>query len=89
MNTTIRTLLATAVALLTSTAGMAQATTIAEWNFENSEDIAVTWFNQGAPSLAPDECAVEASSCTRISIGKVVRCITMPSRHWRMNLAWL
>ena len=80
MNTTFRTLLATAVALLTSTAGMAQATTIAEWNFENSEDIAVTWFNQGAPSLAPDECAVEASSCTMTALST--------GRYWQLCSGW-
>jgi pectin methylesterase-like acyl-CoA thioesterase/methionine-rich copper-binding protein CopC len=30
--------------------------TLAEWNMEASDDIAVTWFNNGKPQIAPDEC---------------------------------
>ena len=33
---------------------------LADWNMEQSDDIAVTWFSQGgAPSIAPDECVGE------------------------------
>ena len=43
-------------ALLPFTAA-AQSVTLADWNMEQSEDIAVTWFAQGgAPQIAPDEC---------------------------------
>ena len=43
-------------ALLPFTAA-AQSVTLADWNMEQSEDIAATWFAQGgAPQIAPDEC---------------------------------
>ena len=42
-------------ALLPLTAA-AQSVTLADWNMEQSEDIAVTWFAQGVPQIAPDEC---------------------------------
>lgn len=42
-------------ALLPFTAA-AQSVTLADWNMEQSEDIAVTWFKDGKPSIAPDEC---------------------------------
>jgi hypothetical protein len=43
-------------ALLPFTAA-AQSVTLADWNMDQSEDIAVTWFAQGgAPQIAPDEC---------------------------------
>ena len=48
--------LVTLLALLPFTAA-AQSVTLADWNMEQSEDIAVTWFAQGgAPQIAPDEC---------------------------------
>jgi pectin methylesterase-like acyl-CoA thioesterase len=34
----------------------AQSVTLADWNMEQSEDIAVTWFKDGKPQIAPDEC---------------------------------
>ena len=48
-------LLVTLFALLPFTAA-AQSVTLADWNMEQSDDIAVTWFNAGAPQIAPDEC---------------------------------
>ena len=48
-------LLVTLFALLPFTAA-AQSVTLADWNMEQSEDIAVTWFKDGAPQIAPDEC---------------------------------
>ena len=41
-------------ALLPMTAA-AQSVKLAEWNMETSDDIAVTWFKDGIPSIAPDE----------------------------------
>ena len=41
-------------ALLPLTAA-AQSVKLAEWNMETSDDIAVTWFKDGIPSIAPDE----------------------------------
>ena len=48
-------MLVTLLALLPFTAA-AQSVTLADWNMEQSEDIAVTWFKDGKPSIAPDEC---------------------------------
>ena len=47
-------MLVTLLALLPITAA-AQGVKLAEWNMETSEDIAVTWFKDGKPSIAPDE----------------------------------
>ena len=49
-------LLVTLFALLPMTAAAQEGVTLADWNMEQSEDIAVTWFNAGAPQIAPDEC---------------------------------
>ena len=38
---------------------MAQSVKLADWNFESSDDVAATWFKDGAPTYAPDECVGE------------------------------
>lgn len=48
-------LLVALLALLPLTA-TSQSVTLADWNMEQSEDIAVTWFKDGKPQIAPDEC---------------------------------
>ena len=42
-------------ALLPMTVAAQESVKLAEWNMENSADIAVTWFKDGAPQIAPDE----------------------------------
>ncbi|MCR4809686.1 MAG: Ig-like domain-containing protein [Prevotella sp.] len=50
----------TLLALLGMTTVNAETVQLADWNMEQSDDIAVTWFAQGgAPSIAPDECIGE------------------------------
>ena len=51
-------MLVTLFALLPITAA-AQGVKLAEWNMETSDDIAVTWFKDGKPQIAPDECVGE------------------------------
>jgi len=48
---------------LVPTVGTADdAVTIADWNFENSDDVSATWFSTGgAPQIAPDSCAGESA----------------------------
>lgn len=54
--------------------------TLADWNFENSEEIAVTWFASGSPSVSPDACVGEASQyvMTALSTG----------RYWQLCTGW-
>ena len=48
------------LAMLGMTTVNAETVQLADWNMEQSDDIAVTWFAQGgAPSIAPDECIGE------------------------------
>ena len=56
------------------------ATTLADWNFETSDDIDATWFASGAPSIAPDACVGEASNyvLTGLSTG----------RYWQVCSGW-
>ena len=50
----------TLLALLGMTTVNAETVQLADWNMEQSDDIAVIWFAQGgAPSIAPDECIGE------------------------------
>lgn len=50
-------LLVMLLALLPTMAAAQGSVKLAEWNMEQSEDIAATWFSQGgAPQIAPDEC---------------------------------
>ena len=49
-------LLVTLFALLPMMAAAQESVTLADWNMEQSEDIATTWFSAGAPQIAPDEC---------------------------------
>ena len=51
-------MLVTLFALLPITAA-AQGIKLAEWNMETSDDIAVTWFKDGKPQIAPEECVGE------------------------------
>ncbi|MBR3521765.1 MAG: Ig-like domain-containing protein [Prevotella sp.] len=48
-------LLVALFALLPMTVAAQESVKLAEWNMENSADIAVTWFKDGAPQIAPDE----------------------------------
>ena len=48
-------LLVALFALLPMTAAAQESVKLAEWNMESSEDIAVTWFKDGAPQIAPDD----------------------------------
>lgn len=41
--------------LLPLMAAAQESVTLADWNMESSEDIAVTWFKDGAPQIAPDD----------------------------------
>lgn len=43
-------------ALLPVSAAAQESVKLAEWNMEQSDDIAVTWFKDGTPQIAPDEC---------------------------------
>ena len=49
-------LLVALFALLPMMAAAQESVTLADWNMEQSEDIAVTWFKDGKPQIAPDEC---------------------------------
>ena len=49
-------LLVAILALLPLRAAAQESVTLADWNMESSEDIAVTWFKDGTPQIAPDEC---------------------------------
>jgi pectin methylesterase-like acyl-CoA thioesterase len=42
-------------ALLPVSAAAQESVKLAEWNMEQSDDIAVTWFKDGTPQIAPDE----------------------------------
>ena len=57
-----------------------EAATLADWNFESSDDIAVTWFKDGSPSIAPDNCVGESSQyvLTAQSVG----------RYWQLCSGW-
>ena len=48
-------LLVAILALLPLRAAAQESVTLADWNMESSEDIAVTWFKDGAPQIAPDD----------------------------------
>ena len=56
------------------------AATLADWNFETSDDIDATWFASGAPSIAPDACVGEVSNyvLTGLSTG----------RYWQVCSGW-
>ena len=59
-NKSFFTLIVALFALLPLTAAAQESVTLADWDMENSEDIAATWFSQGgAPQIAPDECVGE------------------------------
>ena len=51
---------------------MAQSVKLADWNFESSDDVAATWFKDGAPTYAPDECVGESANyvMTALSTGR-------------------
>ena len=48
-------LLVALLTLLPLSVAAQESVKLAEWNMENSADIAVTWFKDGAPQIAPDE----------------------------------
>ena len=51
------------LAMLPAMAVAQESVTLAEWNMENSDDIAATWFSQGgAPQIAPDEAVGDESN---------------------------
>ena len=67
-------------ALLPLTAA-AQSVTLADWNMEQSEDIAVTWFAQGgAPQIAPDECVGDKANYVLTGWSE--------GRYWQLCTGW-
>ena len=72
-------LLVTLFALLPFTAA-AQSVTLADWNMEQSEDIAVTWFNAGAPQIAPDECVGDKANYVLTGWSE--------GRYWQLCSGW-
>ena len=48
-------LLLSLLMLLPLSAAAQESIQLAAWNMESSDDIAVTWFSNGTPSIAPDE----------------------------------
>lgn len=58
----------------------ASADTLAEWNFEASDDIAVTWFNAGAPEIAPDVAVGDASAYLLTAWSE--------GRYWQLCTGW-
>ncbi|MBR0037754.1 MAG: Ig-like domain-containing protein [Bacteroidales bacterium] len=53
---------------------------LAEWNMESSEDIAVTWFNAGAPQIAPDEAVGEKADYLLTGWSE--------GRYWQLCSGW-
>ena len=73
-------LLVTLFALLPFTAA-AQSVTLADWNMEQSEDIAATWFAQGgAPQIAPDECVGDKANYVLTGWSE--------GRYWQLCSGW-
>ena len=53
---------------------------LAEWNMESSEDIAVTWFKDGTPQIAPDACVGQASDYVLTGWSE--------GRYWQLCSGW-
>jgi len=74
-------LLAVLMAWVPRTAVADDAVTLADWQFEQSDDVAATWFGTGgAPAIAPDSCVGDASlyNLTAWSEG----------RYWQLCTGW-
>ena len=80
-NKSFFTLIIALFALLPFTAAAQESLTLAEWDMENSEDIAVTWFSQGgAPQIAPDECVGEKTDYVLTGWSE--------GRYWQVCSGW-
>jgi pectin methylesterase-like acyl-CoA thioesterase len=67
-------------ALLPLTAAAQGSVKLAEWNMEQSEDIAVTWFKDGKPSIAPDENVGEKADYVLSGWSE--------GRYWQLCAGW-
>ena len=80
-NKSFSTLIIALFALLPLTAAAQESVTLAEWDMENSEDIAATWFSQGgAPQIAPDECVGEKTDYVLTGWSE--------GRYWQVCSGW-
>ena len=75
----IRKALAAMLMMLSPMGVMGQDVTIADWNFENSTD-ATTWFKDGAPEIAPDECVGDKSNYLLTA--------QSTNRYWQLCSGW-
>ena len=58
----------------------ADSVKLAEWNFETSDDIAVTWFTTGVPNIAPDEAVGDKSDYNLTAWSE--------ARYWQLCTGW-
>ena len=72
-------LLVALLALLPSLAA-AQSVTLADWNMEQSDDIATSWFKDGKPSIAPDECVGDKANYVLTGWSE--------GRYWQLCTGW-
>jgi len=74
------TLLTALLMLLPGSVQADEAVVLADWQFEQSEVTAATWFSTGSPNIAPDTCVGSSADYNLTAWSK--------DRYWQLTTGW-